>query len=107
MNELINANTIPEFAQRNPHANAAQIETFAIGLEREYHLDLALLKRMIRNELNRTVIAPVYDLEYDVQLQEALNILQSGNYPALLRNSKTLKALQEEAEKELPIALAS
>ena len=107
MNDLINANTIPDFAARNPHANAAQVEAFAVSLESEYHLDISLLKRMIRNELNRTTIAPVYDLEYDVQLQEALNILQNGSYPALLRNSKTLKTLQEEAENELPIALAS
>ncbi|MCL2244480.1 MAG: S41 family peptidase [Treponema sp.] len=107
LNELINANRIPEFAERNPHANTAQIEAFAVSLENEYHLDISLLKRMIRNELNRTIIAPVYDLEYDVQLQEAINIFQNGSYPALMRNSKTLKVLQEEAEKELPIALAS
>ena len=107
VNELINANRIPEFAERNPQASAAQVEAFAVSLEREYHLDLALLKRMIRNELNRTIIAPVYDLEYDVQLQEALNILRNGSYPSLMHNSKTLKVLQEEAEKELPIALAS
>ena len=104
MNELINANKIPEFAAQNPYANAAQVETFAISLEREYSLNLSLLKRLIRNELNRTSIAPVYDLEYDIQLQEALNILRSGSYPSLMQNTKTLKALQEEAENEFPLA---
>jgi len=98
LNELINANRIPEWVEQNPQAASAQIETFAKTLEREYSLNLSLLKRMIRNELNRTVIAPVYDLEYDVQLQEAINILQSGNYNNLIRNSRTLRALQEEAE---------
>jgi len=98
LNELINANRIPEWVGQNHQATAAQIDTFARGLEGEYHLNLPLLRRLIRNELNRTVIAPVYDLEYDVQLQEAMNILQSGNYNNLIRNSRTLRALQEEAE---------
>ena len=98
LNELVNANRIPEWVGQNQQASAAQIDAFARTLEREYSLNLPLLRRMIRNELNRTVIAPVYDLEYDVQLQEAMNILRSGNYNNLLRNSRTLRALQEEAE---------
>jgi len=98
LNDLINANKIPEWVEKNHQASTAQIDTFARILEQEYSLDLPLLRRLIRNELNRTVIAPVYDLEYDVQLQEAMNILQSGNYNNLIRNSRTLRALQEEAE---------
>jgi len=106
INELVNSNVIPEFAAANPQAGTAQVEAFAVRLEREYHLDLPLLRRLIRDELNRTSIAPVYDLEYDVQLQEAINILRSGNYPTLMRNTKTLRQLQEEAENE-PLALVS
>jgi len=98
LNLLINANRIPPFAEQNPQATAAQVETFARALESEFHLDLSLLKRLIRNELNRTTISPVYDLEYDIQLQEAINIFQSGNYQNLMQSSRTLKALQEEAE---------
>jgi carboxyl-terminal processing protease len=104
LNELINANRIPEFAAQNPDAGTARIEAFAKTLESEYHLELSMLKRLIRNELHRTEIAPVYDLEYDVQLQEALNILQRGDYQTLMRNAKTIKALQEEAETDLALA---
>jgi carboxyl-terminal processing protease len=104
LNALINATTIQEFATANPNANTAQIESFAISLEREYNLNLPLLKRLIRNELSRTSIAPVYDLEYDIQLQEALNIFQSGSYQRLMQSAKTLRVLQEEAEIELPLA---
>jgi len=106
LNALINANKIPQFAEKNPRATAAQIETFARSLENEYHLNLPLLKRLIRNELNRTIIAPVYDLEYDIQLQEAMNIFKSGDYNNLLKNAKSLKTLQEEAEQG-NIAIAS
>jgi carboxyl-terminal processing protease len=101
LNKMINDNRIPEFVGGNPQANAAQVENFARSLEREYGLDVTLLKRLIRNEQNRTAIAPVYDLEYDVQLQEAVNILNSGNFRNLMQTTKTLKALQEEALGEL------
>jgi carboxyl-terminal processing protease len=104
MNILINANKIPEFAEKNPKATTAQVDAFAQQLEREYKLNLALLKRLIRNELNRTTFAPVYDLEYDVQLQEAIKIFEGKTYQNLMQNSKTLKELQEEAEKNLAIA---
>jgi len=110
LNKLINANRIPEFAGQNPQANSAQIEAFAERLEREYNLELTLLKRMIRNELRRTEIAPVYDLDYDIQLQEAINILQSGDYHNLMYNAKSIKALQDEllqAMEENNFALAS
>ena len=104
LNDLINANKIPEFTEKNPQANAALIESFAQTLEKEYNLNLSLLKRLIRNELNRTSYAPVYDLEYDIQLQEALNIIQSGNYNNLMQNSKTLRAMQDEEEESLILA---
>jgi carboxyl-terminal processing protease len=96
LNELINANRIPVFAEQNPQANTAQIDAFAQTLRQEYNLDLSLLRRLIRNELNRTSFAPIYDLEYDIQLQEAINILRSGNFNELMQNARTLKSLQEE-----------
>jgi len=104
LNVLINANKIPEFAEKNPKATPAQVDAFAQSLEREYKLNLSLLKRLIRNELNRTTIAPVYDMEYDIQLQEAIKIFDSKTYQNLMQNAKTLKELQEEAEKNLAIA---
>jgi len=98
MNRLINDNKIPPFVEQNPQATASQIDVFAQSLVREYSLDISLIRRLIRNEVNRTAIAPVYDLEYDIQLQEAVNIIRSGNFQNLMQNAKTLKALQEEAE---------
>ena len=104
LNNLINDNKIPVFVRDNPQATRAQVDNFARALEREYRLDITLLKRLIRNEQNRTVIAPVYDLEYDVQLLEAVNIINSGNFRSLLQNTKTLKVLQEEALREAETA---
>ena len=104
LKELISANVIPGFVEQNPKATNAQVDNFAKELNAKYNLDITLLRRLIRNEMNRTVIAPVYDLEYDVQLQEAVNILRSGNFNYLMQSSKTLRALQEEAETALPLA---
>jgi carboxyl-terminal processing protease len=104
LNALILANRIAPFIEANPRADASEIDAFARSLAGDYKLDISLLKRLIRNEQNRTSIAPVYDLEYDVQLQEAVNILEDGSYRALMRTTKTLKVLQEEASTELPLA---
>jgi carboxyl-terminal processing protease len=105
LNELIKSNKIPSFVVENPQAGSAQVDDFVSSLSREYKLDASLLKRLVRNEQSRTVIAPVYDLEYDVQLQEAVKILQNGSYRSLMGTTKTLKVLQDEALKDdVPLA---
>jgi carboxyl-terminal processing protease len=106
-NELMLAERIPAFVSANPGASAAQVDLFARDLNREYNLDLSLLRRLIRNEQNRTQIAPVYDLDYDVQLQAAVRVLQQGNFRALMQTTRTLRELQEEALREEGLALAS
>jgi carboxyl-terminal processing protease len=107
LNSLVNARRIPEFVQDNPEATAAETDAFARILSREFDLDIALLRRLIRSEQNRRFRAPVYDLEYDVQLLEAVNILRQEDFNALMQNSKTLRALQEEAIRVEELSLAS
>lgn len=104
LSELIKSNKISAFIKDNPEASSAVIDRYARVLAGEYQLDISLLRRLIRNEQNRTSIAPVYDLEYDVQLQEAVKILQKENYGLLMKTTKTLKDLQEEASGDLPLA---
>jgi carboxyl-terminal processing protease len=103
LSKLIASNAIPAFVEKNPRPSNIQIDEFVKELTANYGLDSVFLRRLIRNEQNRTVIAPVYDLEYDVQLREAVQIIRSGNYSEMMKNSKTLKALQEEAN-ALPMA---
>jgi carboxyl-terminal processing protease len=101
-NALMTANKIPEFIEANPKAGIADIDIYARELGKQYGIgNISLLRRLIRDEQNRTVIAPVYDLEYDVQLQEGVNILRGGTYRTLMQSAKTLKALQEEAAGDL------
>jgi carboxyl-terminal processing protease len=100
LSRLIAAGRIPAFVAENPEAGRAEVERFAQELAAEYSMDMVLLRRLIREEQNRTSIAPVYDLEYDVQLQEAVDILRGGTYGALMQTTKTLKVLQEESARE-------
>ncbi|MDR2482904.1 MAG: S41 family peptidase [Treponema sp.] len=100
LNGLIAADRIPAFVREHPRADNAQVDRFVRELAAEYKLDTALLKRLVRNEQNRATLAPVYDLEYDVQLQEAVDIIRGGNYGRLIQTTKTLKVLQEEAAEE-------
>jgi carboxyl-terminal processing protease len=101
---LISANVIPVYVTAHPSIGAAEITAFANQLSAEYGLDAGLLKRLIRNEQNRTSIAPIYDLEYDVQLQEAVRIIQDGGYGQLMKTAKTLRQLQDEADNDLLLA---
>ncbi|MCL2472642.1 MAG: S41 family peptidase [Treponema sp.] len=107
LNTLINSGKITDFVKANPNANIADVKAFAQALNKDYNLDTTLLQRLIRNEQNRTTIAPVYDLDYDVQLQEAVKILRQEDFKTLMQTSKTLKTLQDEATKDNTPAQAS
>ncbi|HOX18626.1 MAG TPA: hypothetical protein PKW82_09235 [Spirochaetales bacterium] len=51
----------------------------------------------MRDEIGRTSIAPVYDLEFDIQLQAALEAFKSGNFAALLAATRSVRELQGAA----------
>ena len=74
------------------------IAAYAKELRRKYpEIDEANLRKLIRNEVNRKKPTPLYDLDYDVQLNEAIHILTKENFNALVKGTKTLKELQESA----------
>ena len=98
LNSLLNSNRISDFVLANPQATRIEREDFARTLSREFDLDFYLLARLIRNEQTRRDVAPAYDLDYDVQLQEAVKILREENYGSLMQNTTTLKELQEIQE---------
>jgi len=107
LNSLMNSNKIAEFVLSHPDAGAASVDEFARVLNKDYELDIPLLKRLIRNEQNRRSLEPVFDLEYDVQLMEAVKILREENFKSLMQTTKTLKILQEETIPVDETALAS
>jgi carboxyl-terminal processing protease len=97
LQKLLEANEIRSYIEERAALNNSEIAVFAETLSKKYGLDVALLKRLVRDEQNRTKISPIFDLEYDVQLQEAVKILEDGSYSQVIRTTKTLKQLQDEA----------
>ncbi len=98
LNRLIGDGKIPAFVKAEPQASDTRTAAFVKELAAAYLLDETLLNRLVRDERNRTTIAPVYDLEYDIQLQAAVDILRGGKYAQLMKGAKTLKVLQDEAK---------
>jgi carboxyl-terminal processing protease len=101
---LVEANEIPAYVKERPNLSFAEISAYAARLSAKYSLDADLLRILIRNEQNRMAVAPVYDFDYDVQLREAVNIINGGSYKQLMRGTKTLRQLQDEAETDMPAA---
>ena len=52
---------------------------------------------MIRNEVRKSKGSMLYDLDYDIQLIEAIKILDKEDFSSLVKNAKTLKELQDSA----------
>ena len=55
------------------------------------------MRRLIRIEVERTREPSLYDLDYDDQLKEAIRIIESEDFEKLVKSTKTLKELQEQA----------
>lgn len=94
---------IGKYVESHPNMTDEDIAKYAVVLQKEYNLDLRLLRRLIRLETRKTKKSLVYDLDYDVQLNEAIKIINTENFDSLVRSTKTLKQLQEEAVKEQDI----
>ncbi|OHD16674.1 MAG: hypothetical protein A2087_03490 [Spirochaetes bacterium GWD1_61_31] len=96
---LIDANTFGLFAEQHPEATASQITAFVAGLRSAGSpVSERLLKRLTRNQLNRTRIAPEFDLEYDLQLIAAMEALRNPQFSQLLAQVLSVRQLQERRE---------
>lgn len=77
--ELLNTNRIRSWTRENSDADASGVEGFIQGLLSEYELPEWFLRQSVRNELNRVRgDDPVYNLEHDIVLQQAVELLLSG-----------------------------
>lgn len=82
--ELREANLIGSYVQENPDPDESQINSLVDDLQDQgYELPVRVLRRMVRDELNRYHNRSiVYDLEYDVVLQEAVRMIREGDLVA-------------------------
>ncbi len=102
LERLLKDEKITQFVKSKKDLSAQDIFLYAKKLAAEYSLNTEITRRLIRLEYNRKHKPPVVDIDYDPQVQEAVKILQSGNLNRLIRNSKSVRELQEEdaAKKE-------
>jgi len=96
--ELIKSNAIASYVDSHSGMTERDIASYALVLQKKYPLNAALLRRLIRVRVNRLKPAMLYDSDYDIQLNAALEILKSNDFKKLVRSAKTLKELQDEAE---------
>ncbi len=101
---LLENKTIASYIEEHPNMTEDDIASYAETLGKEYALDLRTLRRLIRLETERKKPASLYDLDFDIQLCAALDILKTSDFAALVKNAKTLKELQNEAAKQEVIA---
>ena len=76
----------------------ADIAAAAAKIAKDYPLNERLIRRLIRIQVQKTQPAALYDLDYDLQLNAAIKAVQNKDFTTMLKNTKTLRQLQEEAE---------
>jgi C-terminal peptidase (prc) len=94
---LMKANVIASYTDGHPSMTEKDIAAFALELQKKYALDVSLLRRLIRLEVTRRTGTPLYDLDYDIQLNAALDVLKTADFSQLVKSTKTLKELQNDA----------
>lgn len=90
---------IEKYVEDHPGMTEHEIAAYAEELNETYKINTRLLRRLIRVETRRTQTALKYDLDFDVQLVEALKIVKSPDFNKLVSNTKSLEELQADAEK--------
>lgn len=100
LNEFLKTTTIDDFFKQHPQASLADVNKYANELYKTWPVNIRFLKKLLTQEYYRTRIAPMYDLDYDVQLNEAVRFIQQENIPELLKSTKTVRELQLDLEKE-------
>ncbi|SFI45242.1 carboxyl-terminal processing protease [Treponema bryantii] len=98
--DMIKSEVINKAAESKPNMSEADIAAAAVKIKKDYSLDERLIRRLIRVQVQKSQPSVLYDLDYDLQLNEAIKVIQNKDFATMLKNTKTLRQLQEEAEGE-------
>ena len=98
---MLESKIIDKLVEENPSMNEEQIAQAAQNISKTYPLELRILRRLIRIQVQKASTAPINDMDYDLQLKKAMEIVVSPDYAELVKNTKTLKELQTEVEAEM------
>lgn len=95
--ELIKSEAVKKYVEAHPNMTEKDIASFAQELAKTYPMEQRILRRIIRLEYDKTRDPRLYDLDFDIQLNAALEVVHSDNFSELIKNAKTLKELQQES----------
>lgn len=95
--ELLSTTTIAELVAGRDSLTSREADALAAQLAKKWPVSLRVLKKLVTQEFYRTHISPLYDLDYDIQLSAAVEILAKEDVNKLLKTTKTVLELQEEA----------
>ena len=99
--KLVEDRVIEKLVEDNPEMTEKQIAEKAKVISNDTKIDARIIRKIIRNQVTK-YSTPLYDLDYDLQLNEAIKIVSNPDFNTLLKKTKTLKQLQQEKEdKEL------
>lgn len=99
--KLVEDRVIEKLVEDNPEMTEKQIAENAKVISNDTKIDARIIRKIIRNQVTK-YSTPLYDLDYDLQLNEAIKIVSDPDFNTLLKKTKTLKQLQQEKEdKEL------
>ncbi len=96
LTELLQTSALADLVAGKTALSSKDADDLALRLQKQYPVNLRTLKQLVKQEYWRTHIAPLYDLEYDIQLSRGIELLLSGSVPSLLPGTKTVRELQEE-----------
>ena len=84
LEELLKSGRLRAFVRETPDPSSEQIKAFIAELRQAgVLLDARLLRRLVHDEVLRRMPAPpVFDLSFDLVLQEAVRLLEQGLVPA-------------------------
>ncbi len=96
--ELITSNIINDTVDKYQNMKESEIVAEGKKISEKYNLDSRLIRRLLRVQVLKSQPSPLYDMDWDVQLKEAINVINKGDFNKLVKNTKTLKQLQDEIE---------
>lgn len=95
--KLLESSEIEKYVAAHPKMTEQEIVSYAKQLKSKYNLEDRILRKLVRNESELSMQpSRLYDLDYDLQLKRALEIVKSPVFDKLIKNSKTLKQQSEE-----------
>jgi carboxyl-terminal processing protease len=99
LQKLYDSGKIAIFLKSNPEPNMEQRDAFAFSLNKDgFDLPDIVLRKVVKDEADRTKPAPVYDLEFDTQLNEAIAVITSPGFETKLAAAHTLSESMQPAQ---------